>query len=94
VSAAEAAIFPGRGIPALFILGIQAELGTCGGILKGMMRKTAAIVQILIILLIVGFGTYHLYQGNFEVSIATMPLLLVYYVFVVGLRKKEKGSND
>ncbi len=65
-----------------------------GGILKGVMRKASAIVQIIVILLIVGFGTYHLYQGNFEVSIATMPFLLVYYVFVIGLRKKQGGNND
>jgi hypothetical protein len=58
-----------------------------------MMRKTAAIVQIIIILLIVGFGTYHLYQGNFEVSLVTMPFLLVYYVFVVGRRKNEQGRK-
>lgn len=59
-----------------------------------MMRKASAIVQIIVILLIVSFGTYHLYQGNFEVSIATMPFLLVYYVFVIGLRKKQGGNND
>lgn len=58
------------------------------------MKKIAAILQILLILLIVGFGTYHLYQGNFEVSIATMPVLLVYYFFVVGFRKKEQERND
>jgi hypothetical protein len=58
------------------------------------MRKTAAIIQIIIILLIVGFGTYHLYQGNFEVSIATMPFLVIYYFFVVGYRKKEQEHKD
>jgi hypothetical protein len=59
-----------------------------------MMRKTAAIVQIIIILMIVGFGTYHLYQGNFEVSIATMPFLVIYYFFIVGYRKKEQERKD
>jgi hypothetical protein len=59
-----------------------------------MMRKTVAIVQIIIILLIVGFGTYHLYQGNFEVSIATMPILLVYYLLIVGRRKSQEGREE
>jgi hypothetical protein len=59
-----------------------------------MMRKTAAIIQIIIILLIVGFGTYHLYKGNFEVSIATMPFLVIYYFFVVGYRKREQDHKD
>jgi len=59
-----------------------------------MMRKTAAIVQLIIILVLVGFGTYHLYQGNFGVSVATMPLLLIYYFLVVGFRKKEQERKD
>ncbi len=59
-----------------------------------MMRKTAAIVQLIIILAIVGFGTYHLYQGNFEVSVATMPLLVIYYFLIVGFRKKEQERKD
>jgi hypothetical protein len=58
------------------------------------MRKTAAIVQLIIILVLVGFGTYHLYQGNFGVSVATMPLLLIYYFLVVGFRKKEQERKD
>jgi hypothetical protein len=65
-----------------------------GRILKGMMRKTAAIIQIILILVIIGFGTYHLYLGNFEVSIATMPLLLLYYFFVVGRRKREDERKE
>lgn len=59
-----------------------------------MMRKSAAIVQLIIILVLVGFGTYHLYQGNFGVSVATMPLLLIYYFLVVGFRKKEQERKD
>jgi hypothetical protein len=78
----------------VYLRGIHGSEHQRGRILKGMMRKTAAIIQIIIILLIVGFGTYHLYKGNFEVSIATMPFLLVYYFLVVGFRKKEQGRND
>ncbi len=55
------------------------------------MKKTAAIIQIAVVLLLVGFGTYHLYKGNFGVSVATMPLLLVYYVFMVARRKTGGG---
>jgi hypothetical protein len=51
--------------------------------------KTAAVIQILVILLIVGFSTYQLFQGRFEVSLAVLPLLMVYYVFVTA-RKRRK----
>jgi hypothetical protein len=57
----------------------------------GKVKKTAAIIQIAVVLLLVGFGTYHLYKGNFGVSVATMPLLLVYYVFMVARRKTGGG---
>ena len=52
------------------------------------MKKAAAVVQLVIVLLIVGYGTYNLFLGNFEQSMTTLPLLVVYYVFVV-LRKKR-----
>jgi len=52
------------------------------------MKKTAAIVQIVIVLLIVGYGTYNLFLGNFEQSMTTLPLLVVYYVFVVVRQKR------
>lgn len=62
-----------------------------------MKRKIAAAVQIVIILLIIGFGTYQLYQGNFEASISTMPFLIVYYLFVTmrqkRIREQEQREN-
>jgi|ADurb_Gly_01_Slu_FD_contig_21_739380_length_246_multi_5_in_0_out_0_1 Ca2+/Na+ antiporter len=59
-----------------------------------MMRRTSALVQIVIILLVVGYGTYHLYRGNFEVSMSTLPFLVAYYVFVVVRQKRNKGRDD
>lgn len=63
-----------------------------------MKRKVAAIVQIIFILLIIAFGTYHLYQGNFEASISTMPFLIVYYLFVTmrqkRIREQEQREKD
>jgi hypothetical protein len=48
----------------------------------GVMVKVAVAVQVLIVLLIVGYGTWQLFLGNFAASMATFPLLLVYYLFV------------
>ncbi len=54
------------------------------------MRKIAAVIQIIVVLLLVGFGTYHLYLGNFEVSMITVPLLIGYYLLMVSLKKKAE----
>ena len=63
-----------------------------------MNRKIAAVIQIVFILLVIGFGTYELYQGNFEASISTMPFLIVYYLFVTArhkrIREQEGQEND
>ncbi len=48
----------------------------------GVLGKIAVTVQVLIVLLIVGYGTWQLFMGNFAASMATFPLLLVYYFFV------------
>jgi|GEM_PF-702829 Ca2+/Na+ antiporter len=59
-----------------------------------MMRRTSAFVQIVIILLVVGYGTYHLYRGNFEVSMSTLPFLVAYYLFVVVRQRRNKERDD
>ena len=52
------------------------------------MTKAAAIIQIILVLLIVGISTYYLFKGNFEVGLAFLPLLMIYYVFVTARRKR------
>jgi len=63
-----------------------------------MNKKLAAVLQIVFILLIIGFGTYQLYQGNFEASFSTLPFLIVYYLFVTvrqkKLREQEQHEKD
>jgi hypothetical protein len=53
------------------------------------MAKAAAVVQLLIILLIVGFSTYQLFQGRFDLALGALPFLMVYYIFVT-LRNRRK----
>ena len=57
------------------------------------MIKAAAIVQILFILLIVGFSTYQLFQGRFEVSLGVLPLLMGYYVFITVQNRRKSEDN-
>ena len=52
------------------------------------MRKILAFIQIIIIILIVGFGTWQLYLGNFEPAFTTLPLLIIYYVFIVARQRR------
>jgi hypothetical protein len=61
------------------------------------MIKVAAIVQILFILLLVGFSTYQLFQGRFDLSLSVLPLLMGYYVFVTVRNKRklaDKGETE
>jgi len=52
------------------------------------MTKAVAIIQIILVLLIVGISTYYFFKGNFEVGLAFLPLLMIYYVFVTARRKR------
>ena len=53
------------------------------------MSKTSAVIQLIIILLIVVYSTYLLFQGRFEQALFFLPLLMVYYVFVTARRKRS-----
>ncbi len=59
-----------------------------------MVRKTAAIIQIVIVSLIIIFGTICLYTGNFEGMFATFPFLFVYYVFVIARQNRKKRFEN
>jgi Ca2+/Na+ antiporter len=58
-----------------------------------MNRKTAAIIQLVFILLIICFGTYQLYLGNFEASFSTLPFLILYYLFVTVRQKRAREQQ-
>ena len=61
------------------------------------MVKVAAILQILFILLIVGFSTYQLFQGRFDLSLGVLPILMGYYVFITAKKWRKlppKGEKD
>ncbi len=51
-------------------------------------RKIAVVMQVVIVVLIVSYGTWQLFLGNFAASMATFPLLLVYY-FLVAARHRH-----
>jgi hypothetical protein len=58
------------------------------------MVKVSAIVQILFILLLVGFSTYQLFQGRFDLSLGVLPLLMGYYVFITAKRGRKSSLKE
>jgi hypothetical protein len=59
------------------------------------MKMIAAWIQVIVVVLIVGYGTWQLFEGNFVQSFATLPFLFVYYVFVIArLRRKQYDSLE
>jgi hypothetical protein len=53
------------------------------------MKRILAAIQVIIIVLIVGFGTWQLYLGNFELALASFPFLVVYYVFIIASQRRQ-----
>lgn len=53
----------------------------------------AAWIQVIFVLLIVGYGTWQLFKGHFQESFATLPFLFAYYIFVVVRLKKRQDRS-
>ena len=59
------------------------------------MKIIASWTQVIFVLLIVGYGTWQLFEGHFQESFATLPFLFAYYIFVVvRLRKRQDRSME
>lgn len=61
---------------------------------RAKMTKTAAIVQIILVMGVVGLSTYYFFKGNFEVGLSFLPLLLLYYVFVTARRRRSEKRDE
>ena len=57
------------------------------------MSKLSAIIQLMVIILIVGYSTYQLFKGNLDRSLALLPLLMVYYIFITARKKKTQSQE-
>ena len=51
--------------------------------------RIAALLQVLVVLAVIGYGTFELFRGNFTVMMATMPFLLIFYLFLTYRRRRE-----
>lgn len=59
-----------------------------------MTRKLLAAIQLIFVGFVVGFGTYHLYRGNFELAFASLPFLFTYYIFVTARAKRRRYEEE
>jgi TRAP-type C4-dicarboxylate transport system permease small subunit len=57
------------------------------------MSKTSALLQLIFFILLLIFGTYHLFKGQFEQSLLTVPIFAIYYVFVIARNKKNISDS-
>jgi hypothetical protein len=49
--------------------------------------RLGAVAQILFLLVVIGYGTFELFRGNFAVMLATAPFLVIYYFFMITRRR-------
>ena len=59
-----------------------------------MVKKTAAVIQIAIVSLLIIYATVNLFLGHFEGAMITFPFLLLYYVYIVARQKRGRQSED
>jgi hypothetical protein len=50
------------------------------------MNKLTAYLLIIFLLILVFFGTWQLFLGNFEAAFSTLPFLVIIYFFVIKQR--------
>lgn len=51
------------------------------------MNKVTAYFLIAFLLILVSFGTWQLFLGNFEAAFSTLPFLVIIYFFVTAQRR-------
>lgn len=54
------------------------------------MKMIAAWVQVIFVLLIIGYGTWQLFDGHFQESFVTLSLLFAYCIFLIEYSEREE----
>jgi amino acid permease len=54
------------------------------------MNKLSVILLFVFVLGLVAFATWQLFAGNLAASFSTFPFLLIIYLFVLKLRRREE----
>lgn len=56
------------------------------------MSRIFALIHIIFIVILVTYSIYNFFKGQFEHSMATFPILAVYYVFVIAPHKRKESN--
>lgn len=54
------------------------------------MNRLSVTILLVFVLGLVAFATWQLFAGNLEASFSTLPFLLIIYLFVLKLRRREE----
>lgn len=58
------------------------------------MKKSSAIIQIIVVSIAVIYGTVCFYLGNFGGAFATLPFLAFCYVYIVGRQRRQRHPME
>jgi hypothetical protein len=58
------------------------------------MSRSGAVIQVILVVLILVYSTFHFYKGNFELGFSALPILMLYYVLVVGRSRRFSKQDD
>jgi hypothetical protein len=58
------------------------------------MSKSSAVIQVILVVLLLVYSTFHFYRGNFELGFSALPILMLYYVFVFGPSRRLSKLDD
>ncbi|MHC1728092.1 MAG: hypothetical protein AB9866_19165 [Syntrophobacteraceae bacterium] len=58
------------------------------------MKKSSAIIQIVIVSFAIIYGTVSFFLGNFAGAFATLPFLAFCYVYLVARQRRQKDPAE
>lgn len=58
------------------------------------MKKILTAIQLAVVAGIIAYGTLCLYRGDFTGTYATLPFLIIYYVWFVAKKNRLRRHDD
>jgi hypothetical protein len=61
---------------------------------RAVLMRAVVWIQIVIIVGLIGYSTYSLFQGDFEQALLPYPILILYYLFFARRKTKATSSTE
>jgi hypothetical protein len=58
------------------------------------MSKKGALLQVILVVLLLAYSTLQFYRGRFDLGFSILPLLMLYYVFVIGRSRRLSRTDE